>query len=172
MMLAADLEDWANVSQIVGGVGVLAALAALVVAWIQLRKTRNATRGQMILAVDQALAPYDDIRNEARNPEWQPPPNDDADGERTKHRHRIKQYMGVWERVEHLLADKSIDPSTVNDLYGQRVENLLRNHVVRDYLIDKPTDWETFIAFASRLATRRPQMKECVDEVKRMVGSE
>jgi hypothetical protein len=78
MMLAADLQYWANVSQIVGAVGVVAAFAALVVAWVQLRKTRNATRGQMLLAVDQALAPYDDIRNEARNPGWQPPPNRDA----------------------------------------------------------------------------------------------
>ena len=160
--MAADLQYWANVFQIVGGVGVVAAVGALVVAWVQLRKTEKATRGQMLLGVDQALAPYDDIRNEARNPAWQPPPNGDADPERSKRRHRIKQYMGVWERVEHLLADGSIAPSTVDRLYGQRVENLLRNQVVRDYLIDKPADWETFVAFASRLATRRPQMKQWV----------
>src|SRR5688572_22333568 len=117
-MLLADLQFWANVFEIVGGVGVVVGVAALVVAWVQLRKTERATRGQMLLAVDQALAPYDDIRAEARNPQWQPPSNDDP--VRAEHRHRIKQYLGVWERVEHLLADGSIELSTVDELYGQR----------------------------------------------------
>lgn len=166
MIGTADLQFWANVSQIVGAVGVVAALAALAIARDQLRKTENATRGQMLLAIDQALAPYDDIRNEARNPAWEPPPNNDADPTRSKHRHRIKQYVGVWERVEHLLTDGSIELATVNQLYGQRVENLLRNRVVREYLIDKPTDWELFVAFVSRLATCRPQIATWVKAVK------
>jgi hypothetical protein len=88
----------------------------------------------MLLAVDQTLAPYDDIRNDARQKNWDPPPNDDR--ARSDYRHRVKQYMGVWERVEHLLVDGNIEPATVVQLYGERVKYLLRNAVVREYLID------------------------------------
>jgi hypothetical protein len=165
-----DLQYWANVFQIVGGVGVVLAVVALVISWIQLRKTEKATRGQMLLAVDQALAPYDDIRKKARNENWDAPPNKDK--AREDERHRIKQYMGVWERVEHLLADGNIEPATVVQLYGDRVKYLMRNPVIREYLIDKPDDWDTFVAFASRIGEVKSddEIRGWVREVKSGAG--
>jgi hypothetical protein len=176
MLAACILEVLANVSQILGLVGVIVALVALwfarsqlIQANAQLIKTKKATHGQMILAIDQALLEYNDIRFEAGREDWKPPPNDDK--ERSKLRHRIKQYMGVWERVEDLLADGSIEESTVNKLYRERVYSLMRNDVVRDYLIDKPDDWRDFLKLATRFAesdSTEPDsknMKRWVDEV-------
>lgn len=164
-MDADDLQRWANIFQIVGGIGVVLAVLALVVARSQLIKTKKATRGQMTLAVDQALAPYDDIRHAANSENWQPPPLSDAT--RSELRHRIKEYMGVWERVQHLLVDDSIEETTVNKLYTGRVKNLLRHEVVRSYVIDKPADLEDFLAFARRLGKQSPEIKEWVAEIER-----
>jgi hypothetical protein len=161
----ADLQYWANIATIVGAIGIAAAFAALLVAWAQLRKTGKVTRGQMILAVDQALAPYSDIRDEARNPSWKPPSNDATEREDVKHRRRIKQYMAVWERVETLVADESLDLASVQKLYGTRVRFLLRNEVVRSYVITQPGDWTSFRSLAERLADKDSELTKYVKEL-------
>jgi hypothetical protein len=164
-MAFADLRYWADIAAIVGAVGVAAAVAALVVGWAQLRKTATVTRGQMILAVDQALAPHGDIRREAQDRKWKPPPNTAADRKAVDHRRRIKEYMGVWERVETLLADNSLDLPTVHKLYGDRVRFLLRNEVIRSYVVERPHDWSAFHSLARRLATVEPRVSRYVKEI-------
>jgi hypothetical protein len=164
-MVFADLQYWANIAAIVGALGVAAAVAALVVAWVQLRQTAKVTHGQMILAVDQALAPYDEIRREAQNPGWEPPANEARGQEDVRHRRRIKQYMGVWERVETLIADQSLDIGSVQQHYGKRVEFLLRNEVIRSYVVDKPNDWSSFHSLAHRLVAVNPALTKYVEEI-------
>jgi hypothetical protein len=171
-MPIADLQYWANIAAIVGAVGVAAAFAALLVAWAQLRKTAKATRGQMILAVDQALAPYNDIRDEARSRFWSPPAKDASDPADAEHRRRIKQYMAVWERVETLVVDKSLDLATVQNLYGMRIRFLLRNEVVRSYVIAHPEDWASFRSLARRLARNDAELTKYVEELSPARGTD
>ena len=45
-----------NIAQLVGAAGLLLAATGLFIAWRQLDKARKATRGQMLLAIDEALA--------------------------------------------------------------------------------------------------------------------
>ena len=155
MVSAVSLQEWANIAQIVGAVGLLLAVAGLWIAWRQLDKARKATRGQMILAIDEALSRYDDIRDEARDPAWNPPPRNANDDESKKKRRRVHQYMGVFERIEHLLSDASIDLETVNEFYGRRAEYLLRSEGVQEYVTSKPDEWTTLAAFSRRLHKKR-----------------
>ena len=150
-VMLADLQYWANIASIVGGFGLVLGVVGLGIAWAQLSRAQKATRGQMLFSIDEALARYDDIRNQARATDWRPPPNRAADPSAKRKRHRIKQYMGVFERIEHLLADGSIDLKTVDSLYGQKAEFLIRNAVVQDYIKSNAEDWETFVNFSNRL---------------------
>jgi hypothetical protein len=170
-VLLADLQYWANIATIVGAVGVAATVAALLVAWAQLRKTAKVTRGQMILAVDQALAPFNDIRDQARSPAWKPPLNDAPGCENKEHRRRVKQYMAVWERVETLVANNSLDVATVQNLYGTRVRFLLRNEVVRSYVVGQPHDWAAFRCLAQRLASVDAELTPFVAELDQKISA-
>ena len=75
-----SLQDWANVAQIVGAIGIVIAAVALVIAWLQLKssgdqlaKSAKWTRGAMIFAIDASLAQYDDVRTLVRQKDWEPP---------------------------------------------------------------------------------------------------
>lgn len=109
----------------------------------------------MLLAIDEALGRYDDIRELARDEKWSPPPRKVNDDDSKKLRRRVHQYMGVFERIEHLLADGSIDLDTVNEFYGERARFLLRSKGVQDYVTEKPEDWTTLVAFSRRLHSKR-----------------
>jgi hypothetical protein len=119
----------------------------------------------MILAVDEALAPYNDIRHEARSAMWAPPSNTAHGPDDIKHRWRIKEYMAIWERVETLIVDESLDSATVGDLYGDRVKFLLRNEIIQTYIIDKSDDWKKFCSLARRLARTDAELKIYVRRV-------
>jgi len=103
---------------------------------------------------------YDDIRDEARHPKWDPPSRDRKDEDAKKKRRRVHQYMGVFERIEHLLEDGSIDLDTVNRFYGQRAENLLRSKGVQGYVTDKPDEWIELAKFCRTLRKKRPNLPE------------
>jgi hypothetical protein len=163
-MVHADLQYWANVSQIAGAAGLILAAIGLWVAWLQLRKAQKATRGQMLFTIDEALARYEDVRAQARSLNWAPPPNEASGRRERRMRHRVKQYMGVFERIERLIVDGSIDVDTVNALYGQRAQFVMRNSVVQDYVKDRPADWQTFVEFARRLGKVRDDIPEALTQ--------
>jgi hypothetical protein len=168
-----SLQYWANIAQIVGAVGILIAAAAFVISWLQLEKSEvqlkktevqleeaeaqfeksaKWTRGAMIFAIDEALAHYDDVRALVRQAKWEPPIKKKGESKEEKRlRFRVHMYMGVFERIEQLIEDETIDPEVAEQFYGERARKLMNKKGVQQYLANNPTEWTLFGNLQRRL---------------------
>jgi hypothetical protein len=132
--LGADLQTWANVSTIVGTLGIVIAIVALFVAGRQLSASVKATRMQTLLALDDAFSRYRELRDRIRlNRSWQPA----SDPERVE----LRRYLSVLDRVVLALHDGLIDPKTGMHAYGTSLEYLAANAKLRDYVREKSDVW-------------------------------
>jgi len=146
--LGADLQTWANIAQIAGTLGIIAAIVGLFLAQGQLRASVEATekqteqltasvkatRMQTLLALDDAFSRYRKLRDCIRlDTSWQP-----ASDEESVY---LRRYLSVLDRVALALHDDLIDPKTVETAYGTSLEHVARNVWVRDYVGGKPDVW-------------------------------
>ena len=98
-------------------------------------------RSQFILAIDQSLAPFEDLRRKI---------NADLKWEASSRADRVEmmRYIAALERIGLLLEERQLAISTVNRFYGARFAILVTsahganvNSVIRD----KPADWRGFV---------------------------
>jgi hypothetical protein len=142
-------QDWANVAQVIG---FPLAVAALAMAWWQLRKAARAARGEFLLAIDAALAEPElqNLRTQIYKTErpWTVP--DEA-----SERNKVRRYIAVFERLGILLRDRSVSIRHVDQLYGDRIAAITNNKSVRELVLDSPDAWRDFLYLWKRIQKRR-----------------
>ena len=95
-----SVSEWASIIQLVG---LLLAVLALFFGWHQLRDAARTARVQILLALDDRLSDFEDVRAELNmpKPHW----DDDI---------RLRRYIATFERVGHALRLQEIDLATVD----------------------------------------------------------
>jgi hypothetical protein len=106
-----SFSEWADVVQLVG---LPVAAVALFLGWIQLRKASRTGRVQILLALDERLSDFEDLRAELNK--LQPVITDTI---------RLRRYIAAFERMGHALRLREIDLETVDEFYGSRFKNLV-----------------------------------------------
>jgi hypothetical protein len=135
-------------------IGILLALAAIVVALLQLKDAHKTAAEQMDasnqyaiaqnwIALRAILTTYDDIHANLRpRGNWhrsKEKPDTVQDWARTE------LYMGTFEFMEELVEKKMLDLDHVNDWYRYRVEHIILNpRIARYKLIDYSDSWRRF----------------------------
>jgi hypothetical protein len=138
-------QDWANIAQVIG---LPLAVAALAMAWWQLRKAARAARGEFLLAIDEALAKPElqTLRTEiykTKHP-WTVP-------DVARERNLVRRYIAVFERLGILLRDRSVSIRHVDQLYGDRIAAITNNASVRELVLDSPDAWRDFLYLWKRI---------------------
>jgi hypothetical protein len=124
----------------------LAAAAAAVAAFLQLRSGARVTKGQFLLDMDQAFEADREIRNKLASPDqlsFTP-----ADW------HHIKAYMSRFERVNVFISERLLDAEVIYRLYGSRLSSILRQTEIRQRLLENPEralNWSDFNELWSRI---------------------
>lgn len=135
MLIATDVL--VGVGDLIAGVGLVATAVAILLAYRQLRDTRNFAEAQLQFAIDESLAPFEDLRR-AINQHAQ-----------LKDPVEVRRYVAALGRIGVLLKAELVRPDRINNLYGGRVEKLLNyeassaiaiNLVKRD-----PDGWKEFV---------------------------
>jgi hypothetical protein len=93
-------------------VGVPLAVLALILGWHQLRKAATTARVQILLALDERLSGYEEVRAELNNME---PVSDLV---------QLRRYIAAFERVGHALELKEVDLKKVHEFYRDRFGKL------------------------------------------------
>jgi hypothetical protein len=132
-----SVTDWAGVAVAAGG---------FFYAGRQLRLAQRAARGSFLLNIQEALRHHDPVHRRLDaddGPDWNP-------GERSNELPLewadVEAYMGVFERVQLLVQQRSLDLDTVDQLYSFRLINLTRNrHIHRAKLEEKGMFWGQLI---------------------------
>jgi hypothetical protein len=172
-----DTMDLAQVSDrihpyadVVVLIGILLALAAIVVALLQLKDAHKTAAEQMEasnqyaiaqnwIALRAILTAYDDIHANLRpRGNWhrsKEKPDTFQDWARTE------LYMGTFEFMEELVEKKMLDLDHVKDWYKYRVEHILLNpRIARYKLIDYSDSWRRFDKLRVILGLPEPKTQE------------
>jgi hypothetical protein len=142
-----ELKDWLQL------IGLLIAVAALVVTAYSVDRTRRTARAQFWLnlrdqfskhfEVHQKLRPGGEWTGEGQGPK---PPQEWS---------QLEACMGLFEHCEVMLREGLIDLRTFSEIYGYRVNNILANKtIVREKLIKAQEGWKQFINLTQRLGMR------------------
>ena len=141
--------------QLGDALGVLAIVltgVGLVYAGLQLRDARKSARGQFLLALDERFDGHAEVHHRLR------PGGDWAQGSDTGPHDvaewvAVEMYMGLFERVDLLVRDGLISRTSVDDLYGYRLSNLVANRMIRQQkLVQNADGWRLFIHLWSELS--------------------
>jgi hypothetical protein len=174
-----DTMDLAQVSDrihpyadVVVLIGILLALAAIVVALLQLKDAHKTAAEQMEasnqyaiaqnwIALRAILTAYDDIHANLRpRGNWhrsKEKPDTVQDWARTE------LYMGTFEFMEELVEKKMLDLDHVKDWYKYRVENILLNPRIAKYkLVDNSDSWRRFDKLRVLLELPEPKRQEAL----------
>jgi hypothetical protein len=98
-----------------------------VLAFFQLREAKNIARGQFLLALDQSLAPFEQVRRQVNRGEQ---PGSVA----------LRRYIACFERIGLLLRERQLKIGTVDQLYGSRFAKLVNGGHL-GIVQDRPEEW-------------------------------
>jgi hypothetical protein len=143
---------------VVALVTVLSLIVALVASYLAYRYAKDqlvsakenlaagysVARGQFILAIDDSLARYEDLRTDVTyGPrEFTRSGRDSAE---------LRYYVAVFERLGLLTSEGLLEPREVDDLYGSRFAKLLHNTPAAS-IVARTEDWWGFIWLWNTLA--------------------
>jgi len=165
-MSLSDAADWA---QLVGIpltlIALMVALNGLYRAKQQLDHADKVSQGQFIFTLDQVLISYEDLRTRARyDRSWDYVDQQLTDFQYVHERARIRYYLAVFERLGELLKRGMVDSALVAELYGSRLERLLRKDGVRQIVASKPEEWARLVYLWRELHPKREAMKQLWDK--------
>jgi hypothetical protein len=113
------------------------------------------TRSQVLLAADGVLAHYNEIAQNLRpSGDWYGGDDRPLDSEMKL----VEPYLGVFERIFIAVAEGQIDDSTLNDLYGYRLNNIWHNERIVDVKLQNPKrkeHWKHLIALTYVVEAQR-----------------
>jgi transcriptional regulator with GAF, ATPase, and Fis domain len=118
MSLLSDVADWMQI------VGVPLALGALVAGLLQLKqadkqldKAGETARVQVLLALDESLSRFEDIRAKLNTKQLNIKDKDEKVG--------LRRYIGAFERIGYALKVEETTLELVNQFYGSRFKVLV-----------------------------------------------
>jgi hypothetical protein len=134
-------NGWADFLQVVG---VPLAVLAVIFGGLQLRKAGRTARVQILLALDESLSDFEDIRAKVnRNLKV----NRNKPITTREDKIRLRRYIGTFERVGHALKVKEIKLKTVDQFYGSRFRNLIEYLFASSYarsIVKNCEGWDDF----------------------------
>jgi hypothetical protein len=130
---------------IIAAAGLAVTAIAAILAFIQLREAKNIARAQFLLAVDQSLAPFEQLRREINRAQR---PSDWV---------QLRRYVAAFERIGLLLREQHLRAATVDQLYGDRFRRLvtIRDGELVAFVRQSPDEWEGFVWLWQDLQTLR-----------------
>ncbi len=150
-----DLEVWASiVASTTTVLGILIALVGAVFAYKQIKATKEISKGEFMLLLEQIISRYDAVHLRLRpGGDWAKPGAGPKSGEEWD---AVDDYMGFFEHCELLIQAGTLDQREFQTLYGYRVHNLLANeNIVSAKLNSQEKElWTVFLALCKRLEHR------------------
>jgi hypothetical protein len=127
----------------------IAALCSVGFTYRLLRQNRNVAAAQFLLGVDEHLKYYKDVHLKLRpGGDWHKSDKNPTGREWLD----VEPYMGLFERVNVAMRNGLVPLHDVRDFYGYRIANLVANHCVRKYKLEREfPSWRQFIGLAHQL---------------------
>jgi hypothetical protein len=152
-------SGWADFLQVVG---VPLALLGLLFGWLQLRKAARTARVQVLLALDQSLSDFEDIRVKVNRSELITESEDKI---------RLRRYIGTFERVGYALKVKETKLEIVDQFYGDRFRKLVIYLFASSYarsIVKNREGWEDFYSLWDKLLGYKKNRRKLppVDRIK------
>jgi hypothetical protein len=116
----------------------------------QVRVTRQQTKGEFLLALDDQFEKTNRVTLQLVNDPTFKPTSDDWI--------EIFRLMSVFERINIMVEDEILDAALVDRLHGFRLLNLIANDDVFARVQASGADWQDFIDLCYAVADHRMQM--------------
>ncbi len=145
-----------NISDVTGIIAACATLGTLLYISRQVTVTRQQTKGQFLLALDEQFEKTNPIMISFLNePTWTP-----VDAEW----YPIYQMMSVFERINIMVDDKILDIGIVDRLYGFRLLHIIANDAIYQRLVASGIEWQDFIDLCYVIADYRERHPNAVKQ--------
>lgn len=135
--------DWiADVADIAQIGGIALAIPASIWAYKQLKSATASAESQAVLALDQAFSLFEQFRKDLNQ--------NSADADDVM----LRRYVAVFERLGLLLEKRVMSVELADQLYGSRLEKLLKNagDPVKSILAEKDgRGWQNFVELWNRM---------------------
>jgi len=139
-----------TISDITSMIVAIATVGSLLYISRQVNVTRQQTKGQFLLALDQQFEKTSGITLKVADSNFVP-----VDAEWFE----VWALMSVFERIGIMVEDKILDASLVDRLYGFRLLALIANDAVYQRLASSGAEWQDFIDLCYAVAIRRQRYK-------------
>ena len=122
----------------------------------QVSVTRQQTKGQFILSLDEQLAQMREVSASlAADPQFKP---------EGKEWPRVWSLMSVFERVNIMVEDKILDLEIVDRLYGYILSRLIENDAIYQRVHATGAEWQDFVGLCHLLARLRRRKNNAGDK--------
>lgn len=142
------LEHAAQVATVIGA---LSAVVGLFYAGVQLRKNARIAEGQFLIELTKMFAEHEEVHVQLRPAgSWR---NGKANPNTPEEWVAIDNYMGLFERCEILIRQKTLDPSVFAGLFGYRLDNILSQPAIvgKKLVGGESMYWADFISLLDRM---------------------
>ena len=121
----------------------------------QVNVTRQQTKGQFLLALDEQLEKFNEITLHLINePSFMPAGVQWG---------QVWRLMSVFERINIMVEDRILDVALVDRLYGFRLIAIIGNDAIFDRLKLSGGEWQDFIDLCYAVADHRMQSENVID---------
>ncbi|HXC39809.1 MAG TPA: hypothetical protein VN667_12770 [Burkholderiales bacterium] len=136
-----------SIGDIAGIILAVATTSSLIYIARQVNLTRQQTKGQFLLALDDQFDSTNAItRRLTQEPNFKPRGEEWVD---------VWRLMNVFERIHVMVEDGILDVALVDRLYGIRLRILLGNDAVFEYVKGAGEEWQDFIDICYAVADQR-----------------
>jgi hypothetical protein len=153
--------DWAAIGSIVSALGLALTGIGLCFAAFELRQSKQiaeeskrVSQGEFLLHLEELFQTHTEIHKRLR------PGGDWSDGDKgpatPSEWADLERYMGLFERINALVNLHILDIGYVDDFYGYRLLNIVRNPVIFQAKLAKgDSSWKGFLELVTKIQARR-----------------
>ena len=136
-----------TISDVASIIVALATMGSLLYISRQVRVSRQQTKGQFLLALDEQFEKTSAITVRLVNePPFTPSGSDWAE---------VWRLMSIFERINIMVEDRILDVGLVDRLYGFRLLSLIANDAIYQRLASSGAEWQDFIDLCYAVANHR-----------------
>ena len=134
-------------------IGVMGGFAALIFGVYQIYVNTKINRARFWLELRRMFSDYQDVHVKLRpRGAWYA----SSEHPNLDEMPSVEPYMGLLEHCNRMLEQRLIDWKTFKQIYGYRVDNIMKNSaIVKAKLIENEDGWENFIRLSYKLGYRR-----------------
>jgi len=154
------------VTAIVAVIALLYAKVQIEEAQNQLQQSRKAAHGDFLLRLDEAFQRHNEVHRQLQPAfAWGKDPTGRSKGGPSEPEDwfKVSQYMGLFERVNSLLKNETLDLASIDEFYGYRLYNIVSHDTIRAAKLEDPKAaryWEDLIDLWLKLKPRHDDWKE------------